>query len=228
MALWWGNTSNNGSKKQYDVKYALSFRRGAKDEKPSFSVRKYFPETEEMGNISRVVWTFEWIIYNDEKQVTSKDWKSVTIPAKFALEISDVVDGKKCVYYVEVSTQDGTQLRPLLNSLLSMERWNRVEINTYISKWYKVIWLSNPDIQKEITFEKNWEKKTAIVNDGYSWSYKASELPEVEVIKNKAWEIKSVDDSEQLMFLHQKIEEKFMTKKEDEQPKELDIDDVPF
>ena len=50
----------------------------------------------------------------------------------------------------------------------------------------------------------------------------------MEIIKNKAWEIKSVDDSEQLMFLHQKIEEKFMTKKEDEQPKELDIDDVPF
>jgi len=154
------NNGNSGN--SYAEKYAISFRRGAKDAKPFFKVKKYFPEAEELNDTTKIIGTLKGVLFNPAKTITKKDGGTADIQPSFTAVVEDdiVILGEdttsKVVYYVSVDYGAGAQMRPFLNSLLSAEVGDRVEISTYIAKkQYKVISVTNPDKQKEITFKKD-------------------------------------------------------------------------
>ena len=213
--IWW----NNSSATEYKNKYALSFRRGQKEVKPYFIVKQTFPEIIECSNTSNIKGYFKNIFFNEAKDITKKDWTQATIPPQYSIQLEDWEE----LYYVQISTECWNQLRPLLNSLLGVEKWEYIEIATYISwAWYKVISVSNPN--EKIEIESRWKKVT--VNKWYPWVYYIKDIPEVEIIKNKKWEFVSSDDSEANDFFKEKIIDKFSVKIDDVE--ELSVEDCPF
>jgi hypothetical protein len=171
-----------------------TFKKWALDDKPCFALKDWLTTT-------TISWSFAWLFYNEDKDVTTKDGKNVTIPAS----ISVVLEKGEDRNYVQVRMW--TQARAIVNSLINVERWAPVELNTYIS-WgkYKVISVRNPEIEVELT-TKEW--KAFKTKQWYNWAFTKEEIPEVDVIRNKKWEFVSQDDSEANEFFKNKIKNKF-------------------
>jgi len=196
------------------MKY-YSFRKWPKDDKPSF---KYGEES-----VNSISGKLDWVFYNLPKEVTTKEWKQVTIPANINIKLDNEQS-------LSISIESGAQFRTTSNSLLNVNKWDSVVFNTYIAKGkYKVISVANPTKKKTIEWEVDWEKKTAEVDEWYAWKYWKDDIPEVEIIKNKKWEFVSADDSEANDFFITKLKEKFSgsSNVQSESP-EVSIEDVPF
>jgi hypothetical protein len=58
-----------------------------------------------------------------------------------------------------------------------------------------------------VTSNRTW--KEVEINEWYAWVYSKSDIPEIEVIKNKKWEFVSIDDNEANEFFIDKLKEKF-------------------
>ena len=220
-----------GTKKEYSEKYSIRFRRGAKEVAPTFNVKRYFPEVSELPDVNKISGIFKGVIFNDKKDIPKKDGKTATIPANFVAVVEDKGD---VVYYVEVSCDSGTQLRPFLNSLLSVNVWDSIEFFTKFSKgkdgnFYKVINVTNPDKKKEITYtdKKTGEKKKMTVNEEYSWAVAYKDIPEVTVLKDGD-EVIKVKDEEANDFFKQKILEKFSSEKAESGGEIATEENLPF
>lgn len=208
----------------YENKYALQFRRGWKDEKPYFNVRQYHPEKINHETITKVSGIFKGILFNPSKDVITKEWKAVTIQPWFTVVLAD---NSEAVYYVAVDYWCGAQMRAMLNSLLTANIGDDVELSTYISKGkYKVISVTNPKLTKEITFEKDGKSKTVTVNEWYTWAFTKEQIPEIEVVKD--WEeILKVKDEKANEFFKAEVEKKFATKT-DNNSTAISMDEIPF
>jgi len=224
-------TNNNGWENKYENKYAISFRRWAKDVDPYFTVKKYYPEKEDKWETKSVWGIFKWVLFNPEKEVTTSDGRAVVIQPSFSIVIEDGTD----IYYVQIDFWAWSQMRATLNSLLSANVWDAIELYAKTSFWkdgkkYKVINVTNPNKKKEITYkDKNTgEDKTIMVNESYMWAYSSADIPKIEVVKDGD-EILKVKDAEANEFFKEKIAEKF-SKKEENNSNDwgIDISDVPF
>lgn len=189
------------------MKY-FQFKKWPKEEKP------YFKEWDSHTN--KITWVIKWVFYNQPKDVTTKEWKSVTIPANVNL----VLENEQSVSF---SIELGWLFRTTMNSLLSANIWDTIELYTFINKdWFKTISITNPTKKKEITTKEN---KVVTVNEAYPWVYNLkTDVPEVEVIKNKKWEFVSADDADANNFFIEKIKERFG--KKEEWITETDLDKV--
>ncbi len=127
-------------------------------------------------------------------------------------------------------------MRATLNSILSAEVGDMVELYTKktISKTngkeYKVVNVSNPNVQKEITYKdrKTGEDKKATVNESFAWKYSNNEIPDIDVVRD--WdEILKVKDENANAFFKEKIKEKFSSQApSSEASGEIDVDNIPF
>ena len=189
------------------MKY-FQFRKGAKEDKPTF---KFGDET-----TNKITGKLKWIFFNEPKNVTTKEWKSVTIPAN----VNVVFDNEQSVAF---SIELWGLFRSTMNSFLSANIWDAVEMYTYVNKkGYKTISITNPTI-KDTIFYNN---KDTEVNQSYKWAYDMKSIPEVEVITNKKGEFVSADDSEANEFFVNKIKEKFG--KQESTWTEINLEDIPF
>jgi hypothetical protein len=189
----------------------LNFKKWDKESKPSFKNKE--------TSTNKITWQLKWIYYNEQKDITTKEWKQVTIPANINVVLDDTA--------VNFSITSWNIFRSVMNSLLSAEiDWEPVEFYTYINKaWYKTVSVTNPADKKKIQYD--WKEIT--VNNSYAWFYKKEEIPEVEVIKNKKWEFVSADDWDANQFFIDKIKEKFGRKNEEQiKEEEINIEDIPF
>lgn len=185
----------------------LQFRKGAKEDKPSF-------KDKEMST-NKVSWNLKGVYYNEPKDVTTKEWKTVTIPAN----INVVFDNDKSINF---SIELWKLFRSTAHSLLNANIWEKIEMYTFINKdWYKSISITNPDVKEKITYK--W--KEIEVGRNYFFMSKF-EHPEVEIIKNKKWEFVSADDWDANKFFVEKIKEKFGKKEEQETITETDLEDI--
>jgi hypothetical protein len=153
--------------------------------------------------VTNIRGSLKGIFNNPPKDITTKEWKAVTIPEKFVI----VLEEGETTHYIEVGVDAGTQLKGLLNSLLSVEIGEFIEISTYLSGGkYKVIWVSNPNKKKEV--ESNGKKVT--VNESYPWAIDNKDIPQATVIRHpKTDALISIDDSEVTAFFKEKINAKF-------------------
>jgi len=226
-----GNSNNSSNENNYENKFAISFRRWAKDVQPYFTVKKYYPERSDEGEVKSVWWIFKGVLFNPAKDVTTADGRAVTIQPSFSIVIEDGTD----VYYVQIDFGAWSQMRATLNSLLSAEVWDAIELYTKTStgkdgRVYKVINVSNPNKKKEITYKdkKTGEEKTIEVNESYMWAYSSADIPAIEVVRD--WdEILKVKDEAANEFFKEKIAEKFSKEKEATTNNWwISVSDVPF
>lgn len=190
------------------MKY-FQFRKGAKDDKSSFKSKD-----EETNKLS---WTLKGVYYNAPKDVVTKEWKNVTIPANVNVVLENDIS-------ISFSIEWWNLFRAVVNSLLTANVWDSIEFYTYTNKeWYKSVSLTNPTIKKEIT-TKEW--KVVTVNQSYAWWVEYQDIPEVEVIKNKKGEYVSSDDTEANEFFITKLKDKFG--KQEEKDGTIDIGNIPF
>jgi len=190
------------------MKY-YQFRKWAKEDKPSFKTKD-----EETNKLS---WTLKGVFYNAPKDVVTKEWKNVTIPAN----VNIVFENEQSVAF---SIEWWKLFRQAMHSILNSNIWENIEMYTFINKgWFKSISITNSDKKKKIT-TKDW--KTITVNEDYFWMTKF-EHPEVEVINNKKWEYVSSDDSEANEFFITRIRDKF-GKPAEWNWEEISVEDIPF
>lgn len=204
-------------------KIYYNFKKWPITDKPLFTTKEWKATNSLTGK-------FAALYYNPDKDVTTKDWKNVTIPASITVVLEWVEDK----YYIQVRL--GTQARWIINTLLWVEIGTLIELSTYISGWkYKVISIRNPAKDITITTAAGKDFKT---KESFPWIYTKEQIPEVEVIKNKKWEFISQDDSEANDFFITKLKEKFSGNdntgiESDEAFKsrvkdEINVEDIPF
>lgn len=188
------------------MKY-FQFRKGAKDDKPSF---KFGEEA-----VNKVSGKLKWVFFNQPKTVTTKEWKSVTIPAN----INIVFENEQSVSF---SVELWKLFRSVTHSILNADIGDTVELYTFINKeWYKSISVTNPSIKEKINYK--WEEMEVSKNLFFVTKF---EHPEIEIIKNKKWDFVSADDSEANEFFINKIKEKFG--KKDNSNWEISVEDLPW
>lgn len=158
---------------------------------------------EDLKDSTNIKGCLKGIFNNPPKDITTKEGKAVTIPEKFVIVLED----GETTHYIEVGVDAGTQLKGLLNSLLSVEIWEYIEISAYVSGGkYKVIWVSNPNKKKEIEYNG----KKISVNESYPWAIDNKDIPQPTVIRHpKTDALISIDDSEVIEFFKEKVKAKF-------------------
>lgn len=188
------------------MKY-FQFRKWAKEDTPSFKTKE--------DETNKISWILKGVFYNIPKDVITKEWKSVTIPAN----INVVFENEQSVSF---SIELWKLFRSTAHCLLNANIWDKIEMYTFINKeWYKSISITNPEIKEKINY--NWKE----IEVGKSYFFMSKfEHPEVEKITNKKWEFISVDDWEANEFFITKIKDKFG--KQEEKDWEINIEDVPF
>lgn len=185
-----------------------NFRRGGQGVNPSF-------KSSDWKEVTKITGKLVGVYYNIPKEITTKEGKQVTIPANLSVKLENDT--------LQISIEAGNQFRATINSLLSAEIWDNIELSTYISGWkYKVISVSNPEIKKTIISKSTW--KEVEVNQSYPWFYSTDQIPELEITRNKKGEIVDIDDNDANQFLIEALREKFW--KKEVVSEEINLDDV--
>lgn len=183
-------------------KIQYKFKKGAQEIKPVFVGEVFSPNKEKIWDVSQVSWFLKWVFYNEAKEITKADWTKATIPPSYTVQLINWED----TLYVGFSETYVSVLKGLILSLLSVELGEEIVLSTYISKWYKVVSVTNP--QEKVKITSNW--KELEVNKSYPWAIDYKTLPEAIEIKHpKTWEVIERDYSDLLDFLRSKIKDKF-------------------
>lgn len=193
----------------------FQFKKWGKDDKPTFKAGEY--------TTTEIVWKIKWIYYNEPREWVSKNTgKAYTLPANVSIALEND-------FYLQLTVEQWSFFRSVVNSLLSTNIWDEIELRTYINKkGYKVISVANPEVKVDIPYkDKDGNDKTFEASKSYDWVVDLNDIPEVEVIRNKKWELISIDDSEANDFMIWKLKEKFIKSPSDSND-EINVEDLPF
>lgn len=211
MSFWNGWATNN-----YEAKYNFSFYKW-KDTKPYFKVTQFYPIKEDKWTANLVTGKLKWVFFREDVMI---EWAKNPFD-----EVKIVLDDGDNQY--NISARLDNVSRFLVNQLLTASIWEEVKISTYTnSKWYKTLIATM--VWEKITIKgKSWKDVT--VDKSFDLWVDMSEFPEIDITKDKKWNVVSVDDTDANKFIIKKAKEKFsMIDNNIETKEELTIEDIPW
>lgn len=212
MSFWNGWTANN-----YEAKYNFSFYKW-KDTKPYFKVTQFYPLKEEKWIADFVVGKLKGVFFREDVMIEG---------AKNPFdEVKVVLDDGENQY--NISARLDNVSRFLVNQLLTANVWEEIKISTYVnSKGYKTLIATR--VGEKVNIKgKNWKDIT--VDKSLDLWVDMSEFPEIDITKDKKWNVVSVDDSDANKFIIRKAKERFnlVADRIDSPNEELTMEDIPF